>query len=41
MSRLFIYDVEEPVVQAIDLIELSSSITMEEIHEAQQDDEMV
>ena len=41
MSRLPMYDESEPAVRAIDLIELSSSITMDEIRDAQQNDEMV
>ena len=41
MSRLPMYDEEEQAVQAIDIIELTSCINMEEIREAQQNDEMV
>ena len=40
MSRLPMYD-EGEAVQAIDIIELSSSISMDEIREAQNDDKMV
>ena len=41
MSRLLMYNEEEPAVQGIDVIELSSFLRMKKIRKAQKDNEMV